>query len=165
MPLHLCLETWAWVTARRRLLNGRYEWVPPPAKSRQSDGERGAPSAANRVVLQSEGTSLQKDGPVTDGRYHGSLYPSDFFPPFFLFVISLPNINVRSSIRYNEPGSEITSPQMSNFRSPHWRKCKHKSSKVYNFGDLVFEHCHFSSAKAVLQRQTLHSFITRSLVL
>lgn len=81
------------------------------------------------------------------------------------FVIPLPVINVRCSIRHNEPGSENTSPRMSNFRSPHWENCKHKSSKVYNFRALVFEYCHFSSAKAFLQRQTLHSFITRRLVL
>lgn len=81
------------------------------------------------------------------------------------FVIPLPVINVRCSIRHNEAGSENTSPQMSNFRSPHWGNCKHKSSKVYNFRALVFEYCHFSCAKAFLQRQTLHSFITRSLVL
>lgn len=86
--------------------------------------------------------------------------------PFFLrFVICLPVLDVRCSLSYNEPGSEHTSSQMSNFRSPHWGNCKHKSSKVYNFGDLVFEFCHFSSATAFLQRQTLPSFITRSLVL
>lgn len=64
------------------------------------------------------------------------LYPISF--PFFLrFLMSLPVINVRCGIRYNEPGSEHTSPQMSNFRSPHWGNCKHKSSKVYNFRDSV----------------------------
>lgn len=81
------------------------------------------------------------------------------------FVLPLPVINVRCSIRHNEAGSENTSPQMSNFRSPHWGNCKHKSSKVYNFRALVSEHCHFSSARAFLQRQTPRSFITRSLVL
>lgn len=82
-------------------------------------------------------------------------------------LLSLPPvINVRCGIRYNEPGSENTSPQMSDFRPPHWGNCKHKSSKVYNFRALVFfANCHFSSAKAFLQRQTLPSFITRSLVL
>ena len=40
MSLHLCLGRGAWVTAWRGLLNRGYEWVPPPAKSCQSDGER-----------------------------------------------------------------------------------------------------------------------------
>lgn len=80
-----------------------------------------------------------------------SLHPISLL--FFVrFVISLPVINVRCSIRYNETGSEHTSPQMSNFRPPHWGNCKHKSSKVYNFRDLGFEYCHFSSAKAFLQK-------------
>lgn len=37
--------------------------------------------------------------------------------------------------------------------------------KVYNFRDLVFEYCHFSSAKAFLQRRAQHSCLTWSLVL
>lgn len=107
---------------------------------------------------------MRRDGPATDGRGEGGLYPAappDFFPRC---VISLPVLNVRSSLRYNEPASEHTSSQMSTFRSPHWGNCKHKSSKVYNFGGLVFGFCPFSSAKAFLRRQTLRSFITRSLV-
>lgn len=61
--LCFCICVWrcrAWVTARCRFLNRGYEWVPPPAKSCQSDGERGAPLNPNRVELQMRRTSLWK---------------------------------------------------------------------------------------------------------
>ena len=40
VSLHLCLGLEAWVTTWCRLQNRGYEWVLPPAKSCQSDGER-----------------------------------------------------------------------------------------------------------------------------
>lgn len=63
---------WAWVTAWCRLLKHEHEWVPPPAKSRQSDGERVQPFNLSRVVLQKKrGTSLQKDGLIDERQTHG----------------------------------------------------------------------------------------------
>lgn len=52
----------AWVTARCRLLDSGYEWVLPPAKSRQSYGER-SEFNLSRIVLQMKGTSPLKDRP------------------------------------------------------------------------------------------------------
>lgn len=160
----LCICVWrrGLGLQRRRLLNGGYEWVPPPAESRQSDGGRGAPSAADRVVLQLEGTSLQKDGAGTDGGFCPCA-PPEFFP-------RLPPIG------YFSPPSEMsdaTSDIMSLVLSTLLLKCQILGHHIGESASINPPKCIISGIwvlsvvvfPAFLQRQTLHSFITRSLVL
>lgn len=68
VSLHLCLGRGAWVTAWRGLLNRGYEWVPPPAKSCQSNGERVHRSIQTGSCYKWGGHLHRKTDWATDGQ-------------------------------------------------------------------------------------------------
>ena len=62
-----------------RLLNGGYEWAPPPAKSRQSDGERGARPLQTESCYNRRGhLCATMDRRLMDGT---SIRSTRFLPP------------------------------------------------------------------------------------